>query len=74
MECRFLFDLPPHIPYNENDKDGKNASGTHVQILSEFQTHFYRIMRTINTVKMRLELRQDLYLRVTAERLHLRLS
>lgn len=27
MECRFLFDLPPHISYNENDKDGKNASG-----------------------------------------------
>ena len=26
-EYRFLFDLPPHIPYNENDKDGKNASG-----------------------------------------------
>ena len=23
----FLFDLPPHIPYNEHDKDGKNASG-----------------------------------------------
>ena len=33
-----------------------------------------RIMRTIKTVKMRLEFRQDLYLGVTAERLHLRLS
>ena len=27
MECRLLFDLPPHIPYKENDQDGKNASG-----------------------------------------------
>ena len=27
-EYRFLFDLPLRIPYNENDKDGKNASVT----------------------------------------------
>ena len=26
-ELRILFDLPLCIPYNENDKDGKNASG-----------------------------------------------
>ena len=30
-ELRILFDLPLCIPYNENDKDGKNASETQTE-------------------------------------------
>ena len=34
-ELRILFDLPLCIPYNENDKDGKNASETQTESIFE---------------------------------------
>ena len=34
-ELRILFDLPLCIPYNENDKDGKNTSETQTESIFE---------------------------------------